>query len=265
MTPIKTILKGPVFYVALALLVFVLFFYGYSKLPPIVKNQGALNGMYSGSGQPSLSPSSSPIPTSTTHKPTISASPTISSSKVINVPFTVQAPYGIWDKLHNEACEEASILMADAWITGRATLPQDYAEQEIQKLTQWGLDHYNSYDTSAAQTAKMAEAVYSIKSRLIKNPTVVNIKQEIDQGHIVIMGMSGQMLDNPYFKSPGPIYHMLVIKGYDATGFVVNDSGTRHGEGFHYSYDNLMQSAHDWPGSAEGLNQSPAVAMVFSK
>lgn len=255
MTSITRHKKNLILYIVLALIVLGFFAYGYSRVSPRIVNLDKLNGMYSGSTQPSPSPSKASIP----------ASPASSSSKIISVPFTVQAPYGVWDKVHNEACEEASILMADAWITGRTTLPQDYAEQEIQKLTQWSLDNYNSYDTSAAQTAKMAESVYGIKSRLIKNPTVADITHEIDQGHIVVMGMAGRLLDNPYFKSPGPIYHMLVIKGYDSTGFVVNDSGTRHGEGFHYSYDNLMQSAHDWPGSADGLEQSPAVAMVFSK
>lgn len=255
--------KNLVLYIILVLLAFVLFVYGYSKFLPKVGNQNTLNGMYSGSNQPSSYPGSSP--TGAIQKTTNSTPSTLSSAKIISVPFTVQAPYGVWDKVHNEACEEASILMADAWITGRTTLPQDYAEQEIQRLTQWGLDNYNSYDTSAVQTAKMAESVYGIKARLIKNPTAEGIKQEIGQGHIVVMGMAGRLLDNPYFKSPGPIYHMLVIKGYDPTGFVVNDPGTRHGEGFHYSYNNLMQSAHDWPGSADGLEQSPVVAMVFSK
>src|SRR3990167_2317375 len=29
----------------------------------------------------------------------------------LEIPFTPQAPYAIWDEIHNEACEEAALLM----------------------------------------------------------------------------------------------------------------------------------------------------------
>ena len=36
----------------------------------------------------------------------------------LRVPFTPQAPTANWDELHNEACEEASVLMAAAYFNG---------------------------------------------------------------------------------------------------------------------------------------------------
>jgi hypothetical protein len=187
-----------------------------------------------------------------------------SSYKIQSVPFTTQAPYGVWDKIHNEACEEASMVMAYAWAKN-INLTQAVAEQEIQKLSAWGLEKYASYDTSAKDTAAMALANYGLKSKLINNPSPEEIKKELLQNRIVVMGMAGMKLQNPYFKSPGPVYHMFVITGYDKTGFIVNDPGTKRGKDFHYSYQNIKDSAHDWNGSADTLLQSQPVAIIFSK
>ena len=51
---------------------------------------------------------------------------------------------------------------------------------------------------------------------------------------------------NPNFKDGGPNYHMLVVTGYDATGFVTNDPGTRLGQNFHYDYAGFDYAIHDW-------------------
>jgi len=60
-------------------------------------------------------------------------------------------------------------------------------------------------------------------------------------------------LGNPYFRTPGPIYHMLVVKGYDEDEFITNDVGTKRGDGFRYKYDRLISAIHDWDHqSAEG-------------
>lgn len=187
-----------------------------------------------------------------------------SSYKIQAVPFTTQAPYGVWDKLHNEACEKASVLMAYAWIKS-ISISQDFAEKEIQKLSAWSFKQYNSWNLSAKETAEMASVNYGLASKIINNPSADDIKKELLQNHIVVMGMAGMKLQNPYFKSPGPIYHMFVIIGYDRTGFIVNDPGTKRGKDFHYSYQNIKDSAHDWNGSETTLLSSPSVGIVFSK
>jgi len=53
-------------------------------------------------------------------------------------------------------------------------------------------------------------------------------------------------LNNPNFKQPGPIYHMLVIKGYNSWEFITNDPGTRKGNSFKYPYSTLINAVHDW-------------------
>lgn len=185
------------------------------------------------------------------------------SYKDIEVPFLSQAPFAVWDKLHKEACEEANVVMVYFWLKNiNPSLEQ--AENEIQKVSQWGLEKFNSYDTSAKDTALMAKEVYSIDSTLLKNPTVEDIKSEIDKGNVVVMGMAGRLLENPHYKNPGPLYHMLLIKGYDDAGLITNDVGTKYGKDFHFSYQNILESAHDWNEVDQLPNISP-VAIVFSK
>jgi hypothetical protein len=56
------------------------------------------------------------------------------------VPFTPQAPTANWDKEHNEGCEEASLIMAAAFLNEddkRETLPPKEVEVEFKKLLQW--------------------------------------------------------------------------------------------------------------------------------
>ena len=50
----------------------------------------------------------------------------------------------------------------------------------------------------------------------------------------------------PNFTPPGPVYHMLVVKGYDAQNFITNDVGTRKGESYTYTKDVIMKNMHDW-------------------
>ena len=91
------------------------------------------------------------------------------------------------------------------------------------------------------------------------------MKREIVEGNLIVMGMAGRLLGNPHFKAPGPVYHMLVIKGYDETGFFTNDPGTMYGVNFYYPYEILMNAAHDWTGVEEEIYTSPAVALIISK
>ena len=68
------------------------------------------------------SPASQPVPTSEKPISTESATQTpvvqIKSAVNLEVPFTSQAPYAIWDELHNEACEEAALITVNHYLKG---------------------------------------------------------------------------------------------------------------------------------------------------
>ena len=194
-----------------------------------------------------------------------SATPTTLNLKV---PFTAQAPTGNWDQLHNEACEEATALMANAYLTGNtsATLSAAYVEQQISLLTDWQVKNFGySLDTTSAQTAQMITAVYGLKATLLPNFTADDLKSALQAGHPVLISEAGQLLGNPNYKSPGPVHHMLLIRGYTPEGFITNDSGTRNGQNYFYTFATIDNAAADWSLAAKNVDRSQKIAIIVSK
>lgn len=187
-------------------------------------------------------------------------------SLLLKVPFTPQAPTANWDELHNEACEEASIIMASQYFAGNTetNLNSNLVEQEISKLTQWQKDNFGYYlDTTVKETAQMVEQVYGLKTELIENFSEADIKEALNKNYLVVISFNGRLLGNPNFKQPGPIHHMLVIKGYNKTGIVTNDPGTRRGLNYNYTFQTLYNAAADWDHSKENVDTSKKVAIII--
>lgn len=176
---------------------------------------------------------------------TSSVTQLIPAAKTLSVAFASQAPLANWDALHEETCEEAAMIMAVKYFT-QSALSAQIMEDELQALVQWEADHDYGQDLTAAETAKILADKFGVSAQAVTEVTAERIKYEISQGHLVLVPTAGRMLDNPNFKTPGPIYHMLVIKGYDGKRFITNDPGTRKGNGFTYLYDNVLSAVHNW-------------------
>jgi hypothetical protein len=183
-------------------------------------------------------------------------------------PFTSQAPFGQWsDNRQQNACEEASVLMAIYWAQGKE-LTKQIAKAEIIKMAEWEKKNYNSYvDTSAQDTLDRLIRKYFKynKARLIKNATLENVKTEIKKGNIVIAPCDGRKLKNPYFTPPGPEQHMLVIYGYDEKNkvFITNDPGTKRGAGYKYKENILYNAIRDYPTGAHTPFKSNAKNIII--
>lgn len=176
-----------------------------------------------------------------------SSAPVIPDSVLLEVPFTSQAPFQKWDALHEDACEEASLLMLKYFTDGKKSITKEQAEKEIQDLI--AFEKKNKYGPSITldELSAIASQYYGLKNgRVEKDITVEDIKQELSDGRPVIVGAAGKVLPNPNFKNGGPNYHMLVVVGYEEKGFITNDPGTRLGEGFRYAFSDLFKSIHDW-------------------
>lgn len=181
-------------------------------------------------------------------------------SAYLNIPFTSQAPYQIWDKLHDDACEEASIIMVYYYLIGKE-LTKEIAEQEIVNMVNWQIKNWGGhFDLSAKKMTELFEGYFGSTLLTISGyenletiyphteDLVVGIKKELANGNPVIVPAAGRLLDNPYFTPPGPEYHVLVIKGYDdeKSEFITNDPGTKRGADFRYSYQVLENAVHDF-------------------
>ncbi len=187
---------------------------------------------------------------------------------LLPVPFTPQAPSANWDELHNEACEEASAIMAHTYFAGNTEklLESAYVEQEIDKLTAWQTDNLGYYlDATSQETAHMIEQVYNLKTEVVPFPTLEQIKYQLASGNLVIVSANGRKLFNPNFKQPGPIHHMLVLVGYDANSIITNDPGTKRGQSYKYSYSTLKTASADWDHDMHTVNDNIKLAIIVSK
>lgn len=173
------------------------------------------------------------------------------SSLLENVPFTTQAPFGEWDDpIFQNGCEEAALVMAAYWLTEKA-LTKEIAKQEIIALSKFQKKTIGqSIDTSAEDTEKLLREYYGITISTVQtNITVIDIREALSSGALVIVPADGRKLHNPNYTQPGPTTHMLVIIGYDAEKqeFITNDSGTRNGKGYRYQEDVLFGAIRDYP------------------
>jgi hypothetical protein len=208
-------------------------------------------------------PISQPIPPTNPVQP-----PPFASTLLLQVPFTPQAPTANWDELHNEACEEASAIMAGAYFAGRTEtkLPAEFVEAEIAKLTQWQQNNFGYYlNADAAETARMIEAVYGLNTTIIRDFTETDLKQALNENKLVVLPAAGRLLGNPNFRRPGPLYHMLVIKGYTTTAFVTNDPGTRNGLNYSYAFETLYNAAADWDHTNHTVDTAKKIAIIVSE
>lgn len=189
----------------------------------------------------------------------------------LNVPFTPQAPFGNWSDPYTEACEEASVVMAMAWVRGDepagGVIAPDQARAEILELIGFETYHFGyQNDTALRETAKLITRRHRHPAAVFYDITPDTIRSALAAGNIVIVPVAGALLENPYFASPPP-YHMLVIHGYDdlTQEFIVNDPGTRLGANYRYPYATLWNAIHDWTGSDATVTQGRRGMIVVAK
>ncbi len=171
---------------------------------------------------------------------------------LLEVPFFAQAPFGQWsDPIYQNACEEASLLMAILWVRGIKNISKEEATLELKKIADFEIEKYNNfYDHSAADTAQIMRDYFNYHNVEIKEDiTSEDIVDELLKGNLVIVPINGRRVGNPYYTPPGPLEHMLVIIGYDfhTKEFITNDVGTRHGEKYRYKEDILENALQDYP------------------
>lgn len=189
-----------------------------------------------------------------------------------DVPFTPQAPLGNWQDMRQEnGCEEASAMMAMAWVRGKGKFAPAEAEKEIVALADYELEKYGDFhDTSAKDTAiRIFNDYFNYDNIEVKyNVDAKDIKGELVKGNLVVVPVNGQKLKNPFYKPPGPIEHMIVIVGYDndKKEFITNDPGTKRGEKYRYKEEILEGALQDYPtGFHEPILEIKAAMIVISR
>lgn len=188
--------------------------------------------------------------------------------KIDSIPFTPQAPFANWDEDRKEACEEAATIMVVEWLKikkggksdimtdANGWLDQNQTDAELVKMIDWQKQNYDGHrDLTIAETADFISKYYNGKYQadVHYDISIEDIKKEIAKGNPVIIPAAGREMGNRYFQTPGPIYHMTVIIGYDKKDFITNDPGTKRGLNYRYRQEKLFSAVHDWNGSPENI------------
>ncbi len=162
-------------------------------------------------------------------------------------PFYSQAPHGDWSFPWQEACEEASLLLA-ANVYGKHNWSREEFNTEILNMVKWQEGKFGTYlDTTVAQTAVIANEYLKLETITHENPTYEDVRKILNKGHFILMFFSGKELWNPYFTNGGPLYHVLLVKGYKGTNTVItHDVGTKRWADYMYSWDVLESAMHDF-------------------
>ena len=86
------------------------------------------------------------------------------------------------------------------------------------------------------------------KIEIVKDFTKEDLKKYLTRG-LIIVPTAGRELGNPNFTLPNPLYHYLVLIGYNGDNIITNDPGIKRGENYIYNIDVLYNVIHDFPGS----------------
>jgi hypothetical protein len=189
------------------------------------------------------------------------------------VPFTPEAPDGLMVKPWNNSCEEASIIMLDEYYKGNTqkTIPKTTAKTSI--LNYIAIENkifgYNA-NTNATEMAKLINE-YSkyFEAKVKTEPTLEEIKNELQAGRPVIALLYGKNLENSHinFVINGSYYHTFVIKGFDdaTKEFIVNDNGDlKQGLDLRYSYDTILGALRDYSHQT-GKTVQPATVLFTNQ
>jgi hypothetical protein len=188
---------------------------------------------------------------------------------IIETFFVPQSPEKNWDQPWQDACEEASLLTVDYYYKKVTSADLQTIKNDLLKIFDFETQQSFTHDVNIEQMALVAQKYLGYSTKIIKNPTVEDIKQYLSQNIPVIVPANGKTLyqENKHFKEGGPYYHNLVVLGYDDNRqrFTVHDVGTQFGAYFKYSYSLLMESIHDFPPSLkkEDINQGDKKVLIL--
>lgn len=194
----------------------------------------------------------SPTPTATTSA-TATPTPTKTVLRLSEIPFYSQAPKGIWDPDHEDACEEATMFMVHYWLKNERPSLTTY-DTELLKLIRWQEARGYGISEGIEEMKQIAHDYFSMNTTIKAIDSADQLRTILDGGTAIIFPADGRLLRNPNFRDGGPPFHVLVLKGYNENYFIGHDPGTRNGENYKYHADVIMEALGNWDGSRVDRN-----------
>ncbi len=172
---------------------------------------------------------------------------TLPPSVTLGVPFYMQAPDNKRVLPWTEACSEANLVLA-AYYMQNKKLTKDQFKQDVLTIVKVQKKFFDTYiEIPIAELQKTYDRFYpkAGKTKIIENPTIDQIKEELAQWNVIISPSAGKKLNNPYYLENAPRFHTLLIRWYDDKYFYANDVGISRGENFPYLQEVIMEANHD--------------------
>jgi hypothetical protein len=170
--------------------------------------------------------------------------------EIRDVPFTSQAPIGDWTSPWSDFAEEAVITMAIQWWKNEDILSTEQAEATMLDIARYEEEVFgDALLADLAQVQKILKDFFGISSIILDEPSISDITTALDEGSIVIAPVNGQILLNSHYGDPAPENHMVLMHGWEGTGFITHDPGTRHGESVNYEQEKILESIQDLDGA----------------
>ncbi|MFA5175030.1 MAG: C39 family peptidase [Patescibacteria group bacterium] len=203
--------------------------------------------------------------------PIVSSATTAPVSKIdLAVPHIWEIPDGVWVNPWSNACEEASIIMVEEFYLkrGEVKFTDRETKTKVSPLFVYENKVFGSNaDSNSTRTLRIINENSFFTGFIKKNPTVEEIKEELLNGHPVISFHYGIDLKNPKhrWRVGGSAFHVLVINGFDdkTKEFLVNDSELKNGLDYHYKYDIILNSLHDFDHASKKTDGEPVV--IFTR
>lgn len=120
----------------------------------------------------------------------------------LNVPFVSESPENKWSGNWLNACEEASVIMIDAFYLNQTKVSVKNAVNSMNELFAWENKIFKSTkNTNATETIQMiVENNLSFIGTIVSEPTLEQIQNELRLGHPVISLHYGFDLKNPELR-----------------------------------------------------------------
>jgi hypothetical protein len=191
---------------------------------------------------PTSSAPPTPVPTPT---------PPPASLSIQGVPFTIQAPFQVWDRAHQEYCEAAAVYMVSQYWNSdhRQRIPPAEADAAMGQMVAWERATFTGVvNLPLADMGQVAQHFYpnlNLDAQVVPVDLAV-IQQNLAAGRPVIIpvmthGAAGGRAIYPTYAA-GSVYHVIVLIGYDTSRGIVytNDPGLREGLGLPYAWSTLQ-------------------------
>lgn len=185
----------------------------------------------------------------------------------LNVPFTTQAPGKNWNYPWEDFCEEAVMLMLAQYYRGvpLSDIPAKGASQAMLEMMNYEKKTFGYHkNIGSKEITQTLNNLYGLNTATTTEATIEQIKEEILKYRPVILPVSGKLLKNPHFQRGGPLFHTVLVTGYDESDstFIVHEPGTRFGKYYKYGQELLFNAIYDWNQEKQKLLEKKVMVVV---